>query len=112
VAVRASKITSLGKNDSTNFAWKIDERKALKAPYDHASHRKHPSHFELLLLSPVPLLDRSEVADYPGVDFTFFAAPRTHLMLSVQVPMNRANAKGGGKGKIGKMIVVADLSDQ
>ena len=112
MAVWAPKIASLGKNDSADFAWKVDERKALKPPYFHFSHRKRPSHLELFLLTPVPLLEGSEVADYPGVNFTFFAAGRTHLLLSFQVSMNRANAKGGGKSKVGKMIVVADFSDQ
>ena len=63
--------------------WIVDERKSLKTPYNHTSNPKHLSHFKFLLFSPVPLFQRPEITNHPGVNLTFSTTFLACLMFSI-----------------------------
>src|SRR3989344_6996952 len=77
-------------------------------------YHKFFSVFIFFPLPGVPLLHRTKIAHYPGIDLrfllhhAFWACP----VLAFQVSVRRADAESGCQSKIGQGIIFGNFSDQ
>jgi len=113
MAKRAAEIAPLGEDNSSHTARIITGRNGLKATDSHArSDAVMGACGKFSLLALVPLLHRTQVSDYPGINLGFDPTGRAVWCFTSQIPVVRANGKRRGEGKIGQPVSVAHRFDE